>query len=152
MSSIQGHGWEACVHSALGVSESTQVLGVLTNVLQPDSGLSGLKTTDVSVHFVNYTSIKPMKTTEAPSQLVTWGRHHLLMPVDVTDIGSELSNCQNNIYWDTFLPGFGLYSRRESGGSSDFSAVSRLRLRGMFCLTLNVLCSAALLWRNWKNC
>ena len=109
-------------------------------------------TTNVSVHFVSYVSMEPMKTTEAPSQLVTWGRRHLLTPVDVTDIGSELSNCQNNIYWDPFLPGFGLYSRGESGGSSDFSAVSRLRLRSMFHLTLNVLCSAALLWRNWKNC
>ena len=39
MSSIQGRGLEACVHSALGVSEGTQVLEVLTNVLQPDSGL-----------------------------------------------------------------------------------------------------------------
>lgn len=93
-----------------------------------------------------------MKTTEVPSQLVTWGRRHLLTPVDVMDIGFELSNCQNNVYQDLFLPRFGLYSRREPGGSSDFSAVSRLRLRSTFRLTLNVLCSAALLWRNWKNC
>lgn len=88
MSSIQGHGWEACVHSALGVSESTQVLGVLTNVLQPDSGLLAPQPQISAVHLCQLYIHKADETTEAPSQLVTWGRHHLLTPVDVTDIGS----------------------------------------------------------------
>lgn len=42
------------------------------------------------------------KADENPQRrLLSWspGEGTTLTPVDVTDIGSELSNCQNNIYW-----------------------------------------------------